>query len=85
MSRNNMPFIKICLIRHTFELEHDSRFEQKLSTKEQKKKKKKKRDKSEFAKKFVEIIVTMLRLFSYKNPSQIPCKVFAMQYFSLNT
>ena len=51
----------------------------------QKKKKKKKRDKSEFATKFVEIIVTMLRLFSYKNPSQIPCKVFAMQYFSLNT
>ena len=37
-----MPFIKICLIRHTFELEHDSRYEQKVSTKEQKKKKKKK-------------------------------------------
>ena len=34
-----MPFIKICLIRHTFELEHDSRYEQKVSTKEQKKKK----------------------------------------------
>ena len=81
-----MPFIKICLIRHTFELEHDSRYEQKVSTKGQtKKKKKKKKDKSEFATKFVEIIVTMLRLFSNKNPSQIPCKVFAMQYFSLNT
>ena len=81
-----MPFIKICLIRHTFELEHDSRYEQKVSTKGQTKKKtKKKQDKSEFATKFVEIIVTMLRLFSNKNPSQIPCKVFAMQYFSLNT
>ena len=53
--------------------------------KKKKKKKKKKQDKSEFATKFVEIIVTMLRLFSNKNPSQIPCKVFAMQYFSLNT
>ena len=79
-----MPFIKICLIRHTFELEHDSRYEQKVSTKGQPKKKKK-QDKSEFATKFVEIIVTMLRLFSNKNPSQIPCKVFALQYFSLNT
>ena len=35
-----MPFIKICLIRHTFELEHDSRYEQKVSTKGQPKKKK---------------------------------------------
>ena len=39
-----MPFIKICLIRHTFELEHDSRYEQKVSTKGQPKKKKKKKN-----------------------------------------
>ena len=38
-----MPFIKICLIRHTFELEHNSRYEQKVSTKGQTKKKKKKK------------------------------------------
>ena len=51
-----MPFIKICLIRHTFELEHDSRYEQKVSTKGQpKKKKKKKQEKIEFSKKFLEI------------------------------
>ena len=41
-----MPFIKICLIRHTFELEHDSRYEQKVSTKGQTKKKKKKKKKN---------------------------------------
>ena len=59
-----MPFIKICLIRHTFELEHDSRYEQKVSTKGQpKKKKKKKQDKSEFATKFVEISYNVTIIF----------------------